>query len=395
VLSRFSPSAGRLARSVWFVGLAGCVGALAWTGDARTIPLAMGFPLVWSQARSRFVAIMVSATYVMSASRGLPQGIANYYGTNGLLGIVLWIGASSAFVLVYGVLWSSKAGWSKPFRFSVATVLMSVPPFGIVGWASPITGAGVLFPGMGWFGLASALVLLLVLTTSKRRFALTAASMLWAVSSVTWTAPATPRGWIGIDTHFQGVDGQYAGYDQELRSIRLVRAAIARGDDRVLLPESALGIWTPTVERLWIEGLQGTNAVVIGGAVVVNATGYDNVMIEVSASGGRVLYRQRMPVPVSMWQPWLAWFGRSGGARADFFANPSISSHGEPVAVLICYEQLLVWPTLESMLYRPATIIAASNDWWTAGTDIAALQRATITAWARLFNAPVVFAVNS
>src|SRR5690606_41242713 len=40
------------------------------------------------------------------------------------------------------------------------------------------------------------------------------------------------------------------------------------------------------------------------GAIVVNAAGYDNVMLEISGTSANVLYKERMPVPVSMWQPW-------------------------------------------------------------------------------------------
>ena len=140
--------------------------------------------------------------------------------------------------------------------------------------------------------------------------------------------------------------------------------------------------------------LRGTHATVIAGAVVITAAGYDNVMIEFTARGGRILYRERMPVPVSMWQPWLAWFGQTGGARADFFANPVVSLAGRRVAMLICYEQLLVWPILQSMLYQPELTVAAGNDWWTGGTNIAGVQRAITEAWGRLFGVPIVFAVN-
>ena len=34
----------------------------------------------------------------------------------------------------------------------------------------------------------------------------------------------------------------------------------------------------------------------------------------IDAHGGRVLYRERMPVPVSMWRPWERWTGETGGA---------------------------------------------------------------------------------
>jgi hypothetical protein len=385
---------GSAFRSIGLVGLAICVGTFAWTGDPRTIPLSMGFPLLWSQARPRAVAVLVSAAYFLAASRGLPQGVANYYGANGLLGFVLWLTASSAFVLVFGALWS-RQGWQKPFRFGIAVLVMSVPPFGIVGWASPITAAGMLFPGGAWFGLALCFGGLLALTTPKWPVPLAIMIVLWATSAATWAAPSAPPDWVGVDTHFRGVDGQYAGYDQERQTIALVQAALARGFDKILLPESALGIWTPTVEHLWTDALRRSKAIVVGGAVVVDDAGYDNVMIELTAKGGRILYHERMPVPVSMWQPWLSWIGQVGGARADFFANPVVSSGGGSVAVLICYEQLLVWPILQSMLQEPKLILAGSDGWWTEGTNILEVQEAVTTAWARLYSVPIVTAINS
>lgn len=388
-------SANKLVLPTCLVGLAACVGVFAWTGDPRTIPLSMAFPLLWSQARSRATAVLVSAGYFLAASRGLPQGVANYYGTSGWLGFVLWLFASSAFVLAYGALWSRREGWQRPLPFGIAMLVMSVPPFGIVGWASPLTAAGVLFPGMAWLGLGLCFGGLLALTTSRWPVPLAIMVVLWVASAAMWAAPTAPPGWIGIDTHFRGVDGQYAGYGQERQTIALVRAALARGAKKVLLPESALGIWTPTVEHRWVDALRGSNAIVVGGAVVVDDTGYDNVMIELTAGGGRILYHERMPVPGSMWQPWLSLMGRVGGARADFFDNPVVSSGRGRVAVLVCYEQLLVWPILQSMLYEPTLILASGNGWWTAGTNIVGIQHSEVFAWGRLFAVPVVKAANT
>lgn len=89
----------------------------------------------------------------------------------------------------------------------------------------------------------------------------------------------------------------------------------------MVLPESALGFWTPAVENVWREGLRGTDVTVIAGAAVIGRQGYDNVMVGISASEARIVYRERMPVPVSMWQPWLGWTEQGGGASAHFFAN--------------------------------------------------------------------------
>ena len=120
---------------------------------------------------------------------------------------------------------------------------------------------------------------------------------------------------------------------KHLATIALVRHEAEEGATSIILPESALGIWTQTSERLWIRNLSDLNVIVAGGAVVVTETGYDNVLVEVTGRGARILYRERMPVPVSMWRPWA-----SGGASAQFFGNPTGSIAGTPIAPLICYE---------------------------------------------------------
>ncbi|MBB4444094.1 apolipoprotein N-acyltransferase [Rhizobium esperanzae] len=189
--------------------------------------------------------------------------------------------------------------------------------------------------------------------------------------------------------------GREAGLQRQRDMIATVRGAASDGVRFVVLPESALGSWTPTVARLWTGASGDTDATVIVGAVMVDPKGYDNVLVAIDRRRGRILYRERMPVPGSMWQPWRSWFGENGGARADFFANPVVSIGAGRAAPLICYEQLIVWPVLQSMLHDPDFIIAVGNGWWTDGTSIVPIQRAVTTAWAKLFAKSLVTAFNT
>ncbi len=95
-----------------------------------------------------------------------------------------------------------------------------------------------------------------------------------------------------------------------------------------------------------------------------------------------------------MWQPWRARIGDTGGANVHFFANPGVLVGGKTFAPLICYEQLLVWPVLQSILNSPDIIVATGNGWWTSGTSIVAIQQASTVAWAKLFGLPLVSAFN-
>lgn len=375
------------------IAAAALVGGVAWSGNPLSLPLVLTFPALWAWSPSRLIAALVSLGYFLAASRGLPQGVANYYTSDLLSGLVLWVVASLTFVAVHAVLWAGRPGSGKSVRYLMAAILMGLPPFGIIGWAHPLTAAGVLFPGWGWWGLAGTTLGLAMMTSRFWLAAATALGALWFWCAATWTHPVQSNGWKGVDLELGQLLGRDGSLDHHRDLIAMVREA-GEGSRVIVLPESALGLWTPTVERLWRAGLEGSDVSVIAGATIVDAQAYDNVMVAISAERARVLYRQRMSVPVSMWQPWRAWTGQGGGARAHFFANPAVELGGRRVASLICYEQLILWPILQSMLHSPEIVIATGNGWWTAGTSIVAIQKTTAASWARLFDVPLITAFN-
>ncbi len=370
------------------------IGWVGWSGDVLALPLAIVFPMLWARSPDRMTAAAVSAGYFLAASRGLPQGVAAFFSTTVWAGLLLWLAASASFVAVYAVLWTRGQGVRLAARYLVASVLMAVPPFGITGWAHPITAAGVLFPGCGWSGLAATAALLVTMTTRLRPAAAVVICGAWLWSAATWTQPALPERWQGVDTTFSDTLENESPLDRHRRLAEMVRGRIAAGAAVVVLPESALGLLTPTIERFWREALAGHDVTVVAGAAVIDPAGYDNAMVAISPAGAAVLYRSRMPVPISMWQPWRAWLGESGGARATFFADPVVTIAGRRVAPLICYEQLLIWPILQSTLHRPDAIVAIANGWWATGTSVPAIQTAALQAWARLFALPLVTAFN-
>ncbi|MVA99965.1 conjugal transfer protein TraB [Nitratireductor sp. CAU 1489] len=385
-----SPSRRSLLHAALFVAGGVITGAFGWSGHPLAFAVGIAFPALWAFAPSRTVAGLVALAHFLGASRGLPVGASIFFGAQLAIGLGLWLAASLMFVAVHAALWTSRGGWRRPVRYATAAVLMSVPPFGIVGWAHPITAAGVLFPGWAWFGLAATAALLLAMTTRIWPIAAGVAALAFAWSASSWTPPVEPEGWRGIDTRFRFEQpGQYADYRQQVSTIRLVGAAAGDGARVAILPESAVGLWSATTERLWTRELSSLDIMVNGGAAIVDPVGYDNVMIGVSGKGAEILYSERMPVPVSMWQPWT-----TGGAHARFFANPVFEFAGLKVAPLICYEQLIIWPVIQSMLHAPDVIVATGNAWWTGNTNIVAIQRSSAQAWASLFGLPLVMAFN-
>jgi hypothetical protein len=394
-------------KSILLIISAIACGWVGWGGEVLLLPLAMFFPLLWVMASSRSIAALVAASYFLAASRGLPRDVANFYATDLWPGLVLWLVASASFVVVHAVLWRKPRGenasgrketdTARALRYLLAMALTGLPPFGIAGWAHPLTAAGVLFPGWGWWGLCAMATGLTVMTTRFWPAAAIILGGLWLWAAASWTEPKLPDAWRGVDLEVAqnlGRDGSLQ-YHRDLIATMLRRIPTHQDTRVAVLPESALGFWTPTVARVWQEGLRGSNLTVIAGAAVIDPRGYDNVMVAISADAAKVLYRERMPVPGSMWQPWLRWTGQGGGASADFFGNPVVAVDGLKVAPLICYEQLILWPVLQSMLHAPQVIVAVGNGWWTENTSIVAIQKAGVSAWARLFGLPVVMAFNT
>lgn len=376
------------------------VGLIAWSGHLLAIPAALLFPLLWSLAQTRLQAAGVSAGYFLAASRGLPQGVANFYGFDLWPGLLLWLTASASFVFVHLTLWTPKTGWRRPLHFLVASLLMALPPFGIMGWAHPFTAAGVLFPGWSWFGLLAISALLAGMATRHWPLVGIIIASLWIWSTIDVgdrrEATRAPRGWLGQDLEMGAELGRDVGIERQRALIARVREGAGNqvGETIVVLPESTLGFWTSGTRHLWQRELAGTGITVLAGAAEILPDGYDNVLVLISERGQEVVYRQRMPVPGSMWQPWQRLRQEQGGARARFFENPVVRIGDQNVATLICYEQLIVWPVLHSLFYDVDVVIAVGNGWWTNGTDIIDIQRANVEAWGRLFDKPLVFSFN-
>jgi apolipoprotein N-acyltransferase len=97
-----------------------------------------------------------------------------------------------------------------------------------------------------------------------------------------------------------------------------------------------------------------------------------------------------VPVPIGMWRPF-----------SNFSVPLRVNGPGvievdhQRAAVLICYEEMLTFPVLASMLQHPTAIIGISNSFWFDETTIPAYQAAALRSWARLFRLPLFMAVNS
>ena len=146
-------------------------------------------------------------------------------------------------------------------------------------------------------------------------------------------------------------------------------------------------LWEPTITTL-----KATDRTTLIGAglPVAGSDEYRNALIPIGAEA-TAPFIQRIPAPVGMWKP----FGPKNGVPLYLLGPGTLTLRGHRAAVLICYEQLLVWPILHSATERPTLLIGVSNEHWTKQTPIPSIQRTCLRAWSRLFSLPLVTATNS
>lgn len=400
---------GRCANDTAFALFGAAVGFLALGHDSPSaLAFTALFPVGWILARGRLQAFLFAFSYYAAASRGVPSGAAIFFGEGAGLsaGVAMWLFSSLCLAAPWAAL---HYGGKKPHicaaRYLCALICVTVPPVGIIGWASPLYAAGILLPGSGWLGITALGVLFPFLLAKlraarKRTGAAAVASVFMCAALFACFAKSEakpPEGWMAVDTHFGKLDRNENIHRQSLlRAAAITERVVSAppGVRYILLPETITGAWFGASEELWEPvgrylALKG-QTVVVGTGIYDAALRYDNALIFLGDDGG-FYYRQRIPVPVSMWVP----FGGRGTAKSHLFDSGIIRlKNGRRVLCLLCYEQFIAWPVLCSMAAgRPDMIAASANLWW-GGGSITRIRSQAVAAWALLFGLTEVSAEN-
>ncbi|HZT38501.1 MAG TPA: hypothetical protein VFA28_11420, partial [Bryobacteraceae bacterium] len=147
-------------RAILSIAIAAVVGDIAWCGRPGAIPLSLIFPPLALTQRTRATACAVAFAYYAGASWPLIPGARVFFGPYATvaLAVLLWIAAAANLAAPWALV-GPVPGYRSVWRGPLALVITAVPPIGIIGWASPLTSAGVLFPGTRWLGLIATMAL--------------------------------------------------------------------------------------------------------------------------------------------------------------------------------------------------------------------------------------------
>jgi apolipoprotein N-acyltransferase len=206
--------------------------------------------------------------------------------------------------------------------------------------------------------------------------------------------PAPPD-WRAESTHFGGVGLDAPTPLADYQAAQCIQQIALRSDARVILfPETVVTNWNPGTDLFWkptIDTLREQGKTILVGANVFDPTTqhYFNSMVIRGAEQGPN-FVQRIPIPIAMWIPLS-----KTGVPLQLRKPGTIKIAGQNPAILICYEQLLVWPVVTSFVRRPTLLLGTANDYWAENTTIPDIQRACLESWARLFRVPLLWAQNT
>lgn len=381
------------------------IGWLAWGSSDSVMPLILiaVLPWLWGLSQTRGQAAALIAGYYFAASRALPSASEAFFGdaSSWWLGLLLWIASGLLLCIPFCWLWTLDKR-RRAIRFSLAVIIVALPPLGIIGWTSPITIAGALFPGLNWFGLLLTFAFFWALIV-KNRLALFAMLLIVVLAHGAYHPNENKDvvGWQAMDTHFPqlGSDGAFDP-TQLLMTFERIEWIKAIADDVppntvTVLPETIVGSMNDSVRyslKSVEQSLLAKGSFILAGAELPLADGrYQNVAVLLGdGAEDAIAAVQGLPVPFGMWKPWTR-----SGATMDLVGQTNvISANHRRIGVLICYEQALPYTVLKTMISRPDALVMISNVWWAKKPDIPNIQHQTTAAFSRLFGIPYIEAIN-
>ena len=351
--------------SIGFLGWSG-LHAWAWISLRLSIPVSAIPP----SRLEAFCCVLLRRSHVERHARSRV-----FFGNNAspLLPLLLFLGCIALGSLPWIALYHRRF---IEVSTIAALAILALPPLSLVTVAHPLICVGQWFPATRWLGILLPLFddpsLPLVRAEATQRVF---CSRRLSSRHVRWTPPAADPHVAAINTHFGGSAfvprSSLVLYQQE----RLIQTeALKHPDSVVLFPETVVPTWS----RIDRRPLAATHSARWSNSTrpfcsAPRSRSQLHKAVEISCSRADSVRTSRMfnayQFRLAMWH-----FGGRDGFPLMLRYPPTIRVLNQHAAVLMCYEQLLVWPALQSLARDPDMLLAPSNDYWASKTAIPAIQ---------------------
>jgi len=369
------------------------VGYVSWGQNLSLTVLSLSLFVSYMIIDKRWLLFGFVWGYYLMASRGFLFGVESYYQSLGYA-FLAWIAVATVSSLLWVLIWSASFK-KRLILFPFLLIVMILPPFGFISWVNPLPTIAILLPNFGFMGIFIELGMIYVLVIfwkkyqDKRYMVLI---FIVIVFTLIFFFPYKAKENMKLESIQSDIEYFPMTFDKfnEYKTLKVFFNQVQNSkSENILLPENALGNYSSVQSMLWQD--VDKNKTIFAGATIYNARRSKNInaLLEIKHNSSEVLYKQRVPVLGEMWKPF-----RNKGTEATIFEQATVKINGEKAGVFICYEQLLVYPYLQTFFYEPKMLIGISNLYWAKDTNIKSIQKETMELWAILFGVPLSFSVN-
>jgi len=369
------------------------VGYVSWGQNLSLTVLSLSLFVSYMIIDKRWLLFGFVWGYYLMASRGFLFGVESYYQSL-RYAFLAWIAVATVSSLLWVLIWSASFK-KRLILFPFLLIVMILPPFGFISWVNPLPTIAILLPNFGFMGIFIELAMIYVLVIfwkkyqDKRYMVLI---FIVIVFTLIFFFPYKAKENMQLESIQSDIEYFPMTFDKfnEYKTLKVFFNQVQNSkSENILLPENALGNYSSVQSMLWQD--VDKNKTIFAGATIYNARRSKNInaLLEIKHNSSEVLYKQRVPVLGEMWKPF-----RNKGTEATIFEQATVKINGEKAGVFICYEQLLVYPYLQTFFYEPKMLIGISNLYWAKDTNIKSIQKETMELWAILFGVPLSFSVN-
>lgn len=381
--------------------LGGVVGFIAWGHGIPQMSALM--PLLWSFAPRTSIAAACAFCYYLMGSRIIQEAAAGYFGASGegIVGILLWVASAAILTVPWAIAHhAARSARARAATAVLAVLVLSVPPFGLIGWLNPWLGAAQFAPGMGLASLLFGLGVIGAFAAApchrgRARPLIVGVLATWTVAAIAYTPDLAQRPeWVAITTYEGRLDLSRADDTRRLIAITQQTAAAVKDGARVVVwPEAYVGDRAAAAQQFLEQSLgwmlEAKGAQVLIGAEVAAGQGTTNSALAFDGQAWAQL-DARHAVPIALWRPWDA-----SSTQVRWMGPAMHEIKGTRIWLSICFEDYVVWPHLATLLAgRPDMLISMANAWWSSSPAAIRIQQDHAQSWARITGLPLVRAVN-
>jgi hypothetical protein len=391
-------------------GVLGILFGTIWGGPLWLVGFLVFVPVIWFKLNTYESTIYIFSYYLFSL-KPLPVLFSRYNNpfskeNFSFAFIPLWIVyailLSVPWVIVKTILSKVRKDWLV--LVCVPIIIGVIPPFYILGLASPIESCGILFPGTGFIGIFFYFVLIASLCSIKRNsvrerllYILIPALLFSAYLNIGLKSLVLPKDWVAVSTKFSPLASKSENQRRYYFLITSIKSLVDNGYHVLVFPENAIGLWSRKTKKLWmplVNYAKNNGVTVLSGAYIhdvsVRDDKLDGGIVAIGKKNG-VVYLTRQPVPIAEWIPF-----DSKGERVHWFSRGTSYVNKQKVAFTVCYEELLPGIILSSFLsfVEPNLIISVANNWMGEGTEEWRAQLSSISVMSRLFGVPLLRSWN-